>query len=62
MTSLSGKPYKIRRAIAQRYYPRSAANNRQFVQEQNARDLLRVIAISPDDVLDHLKRCAFFNC
>lgn len=57
ITNLSGQPHKVRRAIAQRYYSGSAAKNHQFVQEQEARDLLRVIATSPDDLFDHLKRC-----
>jgi hypothetical protein len=56
LTSTSGAPHKVRRAIASRYYSGPAAKNYQSVQQDETLDLLRVIAASPDDLRDHLKR------
>jgi hypothetical protein len=56
LTNMTGEPHRVRRATAQRYYSGSAARKHQHVQQQEARDLLRVIAASPDDLRDHLKR------
>lgn len=56
ITNMSGNPHKARRAVAQRYYSGPAAKNHQNVQQEEARDLLRLIAASPADLQKHLKR------
>ena len=56
ITSASGHPHKVRRAIASRYYSGPAAKNYQMIQQDETRDLLCAIAASPDDLDNHLKR------
>jgi hypothetical protein len=61
VANLSGTPHKVRRAIVQRYYSGPAAKNYQIVQQDETRELLRVMADSPDDFYNHLKRSVARN-
>ncbi|KIM84344.1 hypothetical protein PILCRDRAFT_818691 [Piloderma croceum F 1598] len=56
ISSASGHPHKVRRAIASRYYSGPAAKNYQIIQQDETHDLLCAIAASPDDLHNHLKR------
>jgi len=56
VANLSGNPHKVRRAIVQRYYSGPAVKNYQNIQQDETRELLRVMADSPDDFYNHLKR------
>jgi len=55
ISSASGHPHKVRRALASRYFSGPAAKHYRTIQQDETRDLLCAIAASPDNLYDHLK-------